>query len=158
MAFPVRFLPDNRSWTADEPVELVLAAAGCDILLEQPCGSKAVCGKCRVRVLEGDVPAGPEDVRVLGDDAVAEGWRLGCRATLHAAATLEVSPAVRAVAAKAFGDATLFDGPVEPPLRGIRVSLPTVAEAQPELSALPHQPPLGALERLALALRAAAGL
>jgi len=158
VAFPVRFFPDNRSWTAEEPVDLVLAAAGCDILLEQPCGSKAVCGKCRVRVVEGDVPAGPEDVRVLGDDAVAEGWRLGCRATLHAAATLEVSPAARAVAAKAFGDDALFAGPVEPPLRGVHVSLPAPAAAQSELGTLPHHPPPGAVERLALALRAAAGL
>ncbi len=158
MAFPVRFLPDNRSWSADEPVDLVLAAAGCDILLEQPCGSKAVCGKCRVRVLEGDVPAGPEDVRVLGDEAVAQGWRLGCRVTLNDAATVEVSPAVRSTAAKAFGDDALFRERLDPPVRGIALCLPEPEEVQPELGALPHRPPPAALERLALALRAAAGL
>ncbi len=158
MAFPVRFLPDNRSWSADEPVDLVLAAAGCDILLEQPCGSKAVCGKCRVRVLEGEVPAGPEDLRVLGADAVAEGWRLGCRITVEQATTLEVSPAVRSTAAKAFGDEALLGDRVDPPVRGVTVCLPAPEELQPELGALPHHPPPGAIERLALALRTAAGL
>ncbi len=158
MGFPVRFLPDNRSWSADEPVDLVLAAAGCDILLEQPCGSKAVCGKCRVRVVEGEVPAGPEDLRVLGADAVAEGWRLGCRITVDRATTLEVSPAVRSTAAKAFGDEALLGDRIEAPVRGVAVCLPAPEDVQPELGALPHHPPPGAIERLALALRTAAGL
>ena len=156
MAFPVRFLPDNRSWSADEPVDLVLAAAGCDILLEQPCGSKAVCGKCRVRVVEGEVPAGAEDLRVLGAEAVADGWRLGCRITLDRPTTLEVSPAVRSTAAKAFGDEALLGDGIDPPVHGAAVSLTTPDEALQ--AALPHRPPPGAIERLALALRAAAGL
>ena len=105
MSFSLRFLPDNRSWSADEPVDLVLAAAGCDILLEQPCGSRTVCGKCRVRVVEGDVPAGAEDLRLLGQAAVAEGWRLACRMTLAAPATIEVPPALRSTAAKSLPSA-----------------------------------------------------
>ncbi len=157
MSFSLRFLPDNRSWSADEPVDLVLAAAGCDILLEQPCGSRTVCGKCRVRVVEGDVPAGAEDLRLLGQAAVAEGWRLACRMTLAAPATIEVPPALRSTAAKSFGDDTLFTLPLDPPVRGVRVRIPEAQEVAHEAGAGPHHPPPGALERLALALRAAAG-
>lgn len=53
-----------------------LAALG----VELPCGGRGECGGCRVRVLEGQVPATPDDLEVLGRERVAAGWRLACRA------------------------------------------------------------------------------
>lgn len=105
MAFVVRFLPEDRRWAGDSPVPLSLAAAASDIFVEQPCGSRASCGRCRVRVVEADpaLPADAVDRRVLGDAAAADGWRLGCRLVLRGDATVEVPPASRVVAHKTFG-------------------------------------------------------
>ncbi|MEJ2187083.1 MAG: ASKHA domain-containing protein [Gemmatimonadota bacterium] len=107
MAFVVRFLPESRSWRGDEATPLAIAAAGCGLLVEQPCGAKAVCGRCRVRSVDGALPATPEDRRLLGDD-VDDGWRLACRAVLASDAVVEVPQATRAVAHKTFGDDGLF--------------------------------------------------
>ncbi|MEJ2215595.1 MAG: ASKHA domain-containing protein [Gemmatimonadota bacterium] len=112
MAFVVRFLPEARSWHGDEPTPLAVAAAGCGLLVEQPCGAKAVCGRCRVRSVDGALPATAEDRRLLGDE-VDDGWRLACRAVLAADAVVEVPPATRAVAHKTFGDDGLFRGGFE---------------------------------------------
>lgn len=107
MAFVVRFLPEARSWRGDEATPLAIAAAGCGLLVEQPCGAKGVCGRCRVRSVDGALPATAEDRRLLGSD-VDDGWRLACRAVLDADAVVEVPPATRAVAHKTFGDDGLF--------------------------------------------------
>ena len=130
MTFTVRFLPENRTWRSDEPADLFLAAATCDILVEQPCGSKTICGKCRVRVVEGELHAGSADTRVLGSAAIAEGWRLGCQLVLDASATVEVPPLTRAVAAKSFGDDTLFNTDFTPAVQRLRVHVPEPDETR----------------------------
>jgi uncharacterized 2Fe-2S/4Fe-4S cluster protein (DUF4445 family) len=111
----VRFVPGDRTWRGDEPADLSFAAATCDILLDQPCGSKTTCGKCRVRVHAGALPAAAVDVRVLGAEAVADGWRLGCQLVLDADAAVEVPPAARALAGKSFGDAAPLAAGFTPP-------------------------------------------
>lgn len=65
-----------------------------DLLFERgvefPCGGTARCGGCRVRVLEGDVPATPAMREALTDAELAAGWRLGCLAEASGPVTLEV--------------------------------------------------------------------
>ncbi|HUO28061.1 MAG TPA: 2Fe-2S iron-sulfur cluster-binding protein, partial [Bryobacteraceae bacterium] len=51
-----------------------LFAAG----VEFPCGGESGCGGCKVRVLEGDVPATALMRDVLGDREIRDGWRLAC--------------------------------------------------------------------------------
>jgi uncharacterized 2Fe-2S/4Fe-4S cluster protein (DUF4445 family) len=64
----------------------LLAAEG----VELPCGGRGECGGCRVRVLEGGLPAAPEDLDLLGPERVAAGWRLACRCRAEEDATIEV--------------------------------------------------------------------
>jgi uncharacterized 2Fe-2S/4Fe-4S cluster protein (DUF4445 family) len=63
-----------------------LAAEG----VELPCGGRGECGGCRVRVVEGALPASREDLGLLGPERVAAGWRLACRCRADADATIEV--------------------------------------------------------------------
>ena len=106
--FPIRFLPDDRTYQAEQPADLMLAAAAADIWVEQPCGSKTVCGKCKVRVREGDAPITPADERLLTPEERNDGWRLGCQLRLSAASVIEIPPATRSVALKPFGPPALF--------------------------------------------------
>jgi uncharacterized 2Fe-2S/4Fe-4S cluster protein (DUF4445 family) len=102
--FTIRFLPDDRAFRADAPVDLYVAASGAGILLDQPCGSQAACGQCRVRVLEGAPPPGEADRLLITDADLASGWRLGCRLVLADDATVEVPVVAHSPAGKAFGD------------------------------------------------------
>src|SRR5689334_10320900 len=106
--FPIRFLPEDRTYMAQQPTELMLAAAACDIWVEQPCGSKAICGKCRVRVKEGEAAISDADRRLLSRDELAQGWRLACQLDLGAATVIEIPAITRSVAAKPFGPVELF--------------------------------------------------
>jgi uncharacterized 2Fe-2S/4Fe-4S cluster protein (DUF4445 family) len=103
MPLCLQFQPEGCSWHGNAPSPLPMAAAECGILLEQPCGGKGVCGKCLVRSVDGRIPAGEADLRVLGEAAVAEGWRLACRATVREDAVVEVPAGSRMVARKSFG-------------------------------------------------------
>jgi uncharacterized 2Fe-2S/4Fe-4S cluster protein (DUF4445 family) len=112
--FPIRFLPDDRTYQAEQPSDLMLAAAAADIWVEQPCGSKTVCGKCRVRVREGDAPVSAADERLLTPEERNDGWRLGCQLRLSAASVIEIPPATRSVALKPFGPPGLFTPGFDP--------------------------------------------
>lgn len=108
--FPIRFIPEERTYSADNPTELFLAAASCDIWVEQPCGSKAICGKCKVRVRDGAPAPTTADRNLLSSGELAEGWRLACQLELSASAVVEIPAVTRSVAAKTFGDPAMFAG------------------------------------------------
>lgn len=59
------------------PGESVLEAARkVNVAIDAPCSGNAACGKCRVKLLEGDLDA--QRTRHLSESEYAEGWRLAC--------------------------------------------------------------------------------
>jgi uncharacterized 2Fe-2S/4Fe-4S cluster protein (DUF4445 family) len=59
--------------------------------VEFPCGGHGRCKACRVRVVEGSLPASSEQIAILGPVQSAEGWRLACRCRADDNLTLEIS-------------------------------------------------------------------
>ena len=58
--------------------------------VEFPCGGEGICGGCRVRVLQGDVPI-TEPMRLqLTEQELRDGWRLACSAQASGPVTIEV--------------------------------------------------------------------
>lgn len=58
--------------------------------VEFPCGGRGLCGGCRVRILEGKLPATEEDLLRLGKKATDEGWRLACHARVSENLTFRI--------------------------------------------------------------------
>lgn len=58
--------------------------------LAMPCGGKGMCGKCRVRVVRGQLAVTPEDRRLFSDEQLAQGWRLACKAVTRDVVELAV--------------------------------------------------------------------
>ncbi len=50
-----------------------------NLFLPAVCAGRGVCGKCRVRVLKGEVPATETDLRFFSQQEIEEGYRLACR-------------------------------------------------------------------------------
>ncbi len=71
---------------AGTPLQDLLFSYG----VEFPCGGRGVCGGCRVKVLEGDVPVDEEHRRALERLGLHDPWRLACRTRVTGDMTLEV--------------------------------------------------------------------
>jgi len=106
--FEVRFLPEDRAVSVEAGARVSEAAALAEILVEQPCGGRGHCGKCRVRFIEGAPTPTPREAEVLGEDEIEQGWRLACQAEISRPARIEVPRVVRAASGKSFGPDELF--------------------------------------------------
>ena len=59
--------------------------------VEFPCGGRARCKGCRVRILEGNLPVTPEQEQILSRTELDAGWRLACHCRAEADLTLELA-------------------------------------------------------------------
>ncbi len=62
------------------------------------CSGMGSCGRCRVRFLSESAhvpPALPEDIRILGQERTAQGWRLSCKHKAISGAVIELPPQVK---------------------------------------------------------------
>jgi uncharacterized 2Fe-2S/4Fe-4S cluster protein (DUF4445 family) len=66
-----------------------LASALPELGVEFPCGGTALCGSCRVRVLEGSLPITGPDRSFFSANELADGWRLACQALAEKPLILE---------------------------------------------------------------------
>ena len=58
-------------------LELLLDAK---IFIENPCNGNGVCGKCKVRIIQGDVrKVSPAEAEFLDEDEIISGVRLSCQ-------------------------------------------------------------------------------
>jgi uncharacterized 2Fe-2S/4Fe-4S cluster protein (DUF4445 family) len=87
--FNLVLLPNERTLVVESgaPLSDALFAYG----VEFPCGGASLCGRCRVRVLSGDLPITDEARAVFTDQELAAGWRLSCQAAMQGPLTLEIA-------------------------------------------------------------------
>jgi uncharacterized 2Fe-2S/4Fe-4S cluster protein (DUF4445 family) len=119
----VTFLPQQKVITVPPGTNLLAASALAGVPVEGNCGGKGACGKCKVRIVEGDrkEPTAAES-KGLSADELANGWVLACqrevcgctvaeiqaardacnrKTTLHrAASVIEPEPSVEKIALK----------------------------------------------------------
>ena len=90
MKFQITFLPQNVVTHAPEGTTVFNAANWAGLAIDSTCGGRGTCGKCKVRFLQGVDGVTEADHRFLSEAELAEGWRLSCRAPLHADCLAEV--------------------------------------------------------------------
>lgn len=59
--------------------------------VEFPCGGKGTCGRCKIRLLEGDLDADPVQVQKLEKLGLDKTWRLACFCRVESDITIEIS-------------------------------------------------------------------
>ena len=74
----IRFEPSGTSVTVAAGTTLLAACQEAGLGIPATCGGKGLCGKCRVRILEGEAPAHTGFEQALSPSEVASGWRLAC--------------------------------------------------------------------------------
>ncbi|MBL7067954.1 MAG: DUF4445 domain-containing protein [Candidatus Marinimicrobia bacterium] len=59
--------------------------------VEFPCGGDGTCGKCKVRVIDGDLPINDIQRRYFSREELSNGWRLACQCYVKEPVTLELA-------------------------------------------------------------------
>jgi uncharacterized 2Fe-2S/4Fe-4S cluster protein (DUF4445 family) len=93
----IRFDPDGarpREVRVPAGATLFDAASWNGIAVDSTCGGHGTCKKCRMRVIEGDVPVSRLDPRAFSPEELRAGWRLACRARAEQDLRVEVPPLV----------------------------------------------------------------
>ena len=85
----IRLLPLGKEVKVNEGTPLI------DVLhqygIEFPCGGKGRCGKCRVKVLEGEIGMTETHRQKLEELDLSQEWRLACMSVCTGPLTLEVA-------------------------------------------------------------------
>ena len=139
----VIFQPSGRRGRVPVGVTIVEASRLLGVDIEAPCGEHLVCGKCRIRVETGvfekfGIRSGPEHTgplsdherKILGDDELRNGYRLGCAATVNDDVLVYVPEASRAGKQVVSKAARQSEIDVDPGVRRyvVKVGEPTLEE------------------------------
>ena len=88
----VRFEPEGQEVRVPSGTPVFDAASWNGIAIDSTCGGHGTCKKCKVRVLEGELPISAVDPRAFTPDELNDGWRLACRAPARGELTIQVPP------------------------------------------------------------------
>jgi uncharacterized 2Fe-2S/4Fe-4S cluster protein (DUF4445 family) len=88
----IAFEPGGREVRVPPGVSVFDAASWNGIAIDSTCGGHGTCKKCKVRVLDGELPVSAVDPRAFTPDQLNDGWRLACRAPARGELVIEVPP------------------------------------------------------------------
>jgi uncharacterized 2Fe-2S/4Fe-4S cluster protein (DUF4445 family) len=88
----VRFEPEGAEVRVPSGTPVFDAASWNGIAIDSTCGGHGTCKKCKIRVVEGELPISTVDPRAFTTDELNDGWRLACRAPARGDLVIEVPP------------------------------------------------------------------
>ena len=110
-------------------LEILLAQ---EIFVDNPCNGKGVCGKCRIRVLKGDLETpGETEQRLLKEDELAAGVRLSCLVKPDCDLEVELMQKERKHEVLTSGYVPKFDFDVDIQKKVIEIRKPTLEDQTP---------------------------
>ncbi len=72
------FSPSQKSIDATNGTNLLAAVRQAGFTIPASCGGKGLCGKCRVKVIDGTIPADERQRFCLAANLLDQGWRASC--------------------------------------------------------------------------------
>ncbi len=97
----VRFLPEADVTYVPCGTTVAEAAARAGVFITLPCGGRGTCGKCRVRVVEGELaPPTASERELLSAEELEAGVRLACQARITGQVVIEIPVDSRALERK----------------------------------------------------------
>jgi uncharacterized 2Fe-2S/4Fe-4S cluster protein (DUF4445 family) len=153
----VVFSPSGRRGRFPRGTTVLAAARALGVDLDSVCGGRAICGRCQVQVVDGELakhgivsrPAnvsaqGAAEARLCARQGVAAGRRLGCQARIQEDVAIDVPPDAQVHHQVVRKPHEAHDIAIDPVLRAYLVEV-----ARPDM-----RDPSGDLERLLAALAA----
>jgi len=88
----VNFTPSGQEVRVPPGVSVFDAASWNGLAIDSTCGGHGTCKKCKIQVVEGDVPISRLDIRAFTPDQLNDGWRLACVARANSNLKIDVPP------------------------------------------------------------------
>jgi len=110
----VVFQPDEKSVRVPTGTTLLSAAQEANIYVNSVCGGDGTCGKCKVRVVSGQVEPGETDL--LSDSEREQGLVLACQAEALSDVQIEVPEAAQLDSSAILMGQPVDSGPAADPL------------------------------------------
>ena len=153
----VVFSPSGRRGQFPQGTTVLAAARSLGVDLDSVCGGRAICGRCQVQVVDGELAkhgivsraasvsaAGPSETRLKSRIGMSADRRLGCQAQVLADVAIDVPPDSQVHHQVVRKPHEAHDIDIDPVIRACFVEV-----ARPDM-----QDPSGDLQRLLAALRA----
>ena len=78
----------EKTVSANNGDNLLSVARGANVAIDAPCSGNGACGKCRVKLLAGELETYPTSH--ISAEELAEGWRLACTSRIKGDVTILV--------------------------------------------------------------------
>ena len=88
----VNFTPSGQEVRVPPGVSVFDAASWNGLAIDSTCGGHGTCKKCKIQVLEGEVPISRLDIRAFTPEQLKNGWRLACVARANSNLKIDVPP------------------------------------------------------------------
>jgi uncharacterized 2Fe-2S/4Fe-4S cluster protein (DUF4445 family) len=123
LSFEVDFEPVGRRVQCNNGDTILDAAQHTGVVLNATCGGEGICGRCIVRVMDGQVspPNLTEEVELGGQ--AADGWRLACQAEVQGDVRIHIPPDSLATAQRTQTEGQSLPIELNPAVRSVTVSL-----------------------------------
>jgi uncharacterized 2Fe-2S/4Fe-4S cluster protein (DUF4445 family) len=92
----ISFKPSNISVNIAPGNNLLQACHEAEIELDSPCGGESACGKCLIRIVDGEVDS--DCLGILSEEAIDEGYVLACKTqVLNSPITIDIPEQVSGI-------------------------------------------------------------
>jgi len=81
--FKLKVEPAERTIEVAPDETILSACQRSGLEIEALCGGSGKCGKCAVKVTDGNIKPSPKDLKILSRKKLREGWRLACQSKLE---------------------------------------------------------------------------
>jgi uncharacterized 2Fe-2S/4Fe-4S cluster protein (DUF4445 family) len=90
--YNIRFLPDKKTVQAEAGTTIMDAANEAGVNINNLCGGKGVCGRCRVQIINGKIRADKHSISLLSKEEITEGYVLACQTVVDSDMEVVVPP------------------------------------------------------------------
>ena len=88
----LKFVPSGQEVRVPPGVSVFDAASWNGLAIDSTCGGHGTCKKCKIQILEGEVPISNLDIRAFSSEQLADGWRLACVARANTNLKVDIPP------------------------------------------------------------------
>ena len=132
----VTFKPGNRSVYVLSGTSILEAAGRAGIVITSPCGGQGTCGKCRIQVIEGNIPPAAIEKNLLSKEDISSGVRLACQSKITSTCTIYIPSTSRESAQQILTKGIQNKKEIKPSVwkKYVELQKPTLASPQANLN------------------------